>query len=42
MDYLHFLRKRTDFISQFYVDATSPFIERKRKIEKPDADGGAT
>ena len=36
MDYLHFLRKRTDFIRQFYVEAASPFVERKRKIEQSE------
>ena len=33
MNYLYFLRERTRFIRQFYTDAATPFIERKRKIE---------
>jgi hypothetical protein len=33
MDVLHFLSKRTAFVRQFYKVASSPYLERKRKIE---------
>jgi hypothetical protein len=33
MDVLFFLRFRTKFIREFYVEASFPFTERKRKIE---------
>src|SRR6266536_5709667 len=33
MDLLFFLQMRTEFIRDFYVEASFPFTERKRKIE---------
>jgi len=32
VNYLYFLQQRTHFIREFYADAASVFIERKRKI----------
>lgn len=33
MDFLHFLKERIAFIRQFYENAATPFIERKRRVE---------
>jgi len=33
VDYLYFLRQRTRFIRQFYPDASSPSLDRRRRIE---------
>jgi hypothetical protein len=33
MDVLHFLRSRTAFIRQLYEVTSSPYLERKRRIE---------